>query len=318
MSLKDFWDILATTFRSWNEDKAPTLGAALAYYTVFSIAPLLLLVIAVASLCLEERAVRGQISAELEKTVGPQVAEPIEQLIKEQGRPEQGIRATLISIVMLLVGASGTFAQLQDALNTIWKVAPKPGRGWKDVIRDRFLPFTMVFGTGFLLLVSLVVSAALSALSQFLASESVLANARWWAAINWVVSFGFITLLFALIYKILPDVKIAWRDVWLGAALTALLFTAGKYLLGLYLARSSVASGYGAAGSLVVILIWVYYSAQIFLFGAELTRVCANRFGRGFEPTDNAICLSDQQRNQQAIPRAETVQAAGGKAASHV
>ena len=194
----------------------------------------------------------------------------------------------------MLLGAAGFFGQLQDALNTIWKVEPKPDRGWLAVLRERFLPFTMVLGTGFLLLMSLVLSAALEALGEFLTPEAMPGGAWLWRRLNLLVALAVVTLLFALIYKYLPDVRIAWGDVWVGAVVTAVLFTLGKYLIGLYLGRSGVSSTYGAAGSLVLILLWVYYSSQVFLFGAEFTRIYAIRRGSPVMPSANALPVSDQ------------------------
>ena len=204
---------------------------------------------------------------------------------------------------LLGFGATGAFAQLQDALNTIWGVVPKPGRGVLGILQDRLFSFMLVIGIGFLLLVSLVLSAALAALGKFFGyllpvPEAIL------HIVNFVLSFGVITLLFAMMYKILPDVKIGWSDVWIGAAMTALLFSVGKFLIGLYLGKSGVASAYGAAGSLVVILLWVYYSSQILLFGAEFTFVYANKYGSHIEPSDNAVLINKQIRAEaeQGIP----------------
>ena len=195
------------------------------------------------------------------------------------------------------------------AMNTIWKVKPKPGRGWLGIVKDRFLSFTMVLGTGFLLLVSLVASAALSALSRYLTPDFLPGGLDLWEWVNWGVSFALITLLFAMIYKVLPDVHLAWRDVWIGAAVTALLFTVGKFLLGYYLGRGSVTSPYGAAGSLVVILVWVYYSSQILLFGAEFTRVHALCNGKQVCPYDNAVAVTQGTRGQLGMPRSANVTA---------
>ena len=222
----------------------------MAYYTVFSLAPLLLLVIAIAGLFLGEQAAHGQIVKEIEDTVGKPVAESIQQILEHAHSPTEGGLAAVVAVITLLFGASGVFGQLQDALNTIWQVKPKPGRGILGIIRDRFLSLTMVLGTGFLLLVSLVITASVAALGKFLTPAALPGGTYVWQAVNLVVSFGLITLLFAMIFKVLPDVKIEWRDVWIGAAMTALLFTVGKFLLGYYLGRGSVTSAYGAAGSL--------------------------------------------------------------------
>jgi membrane protein len=302
MRIRDLYGLLRQTYQEWSADKAPQLGAALAYYSVFSIAPLLIIAVAIASFVFGEAAAQGQISTQVRDTVGPTAAAAIEDVVAHSHRDGVGIWATVIGIGTLLIGAAGVFGQLQDALNTVWKVEPRPDRGWLVVLRERLVPFTMVLGAGFLLLVSLVVSAVLSALTEFLTPEALLGGASLWMVLNNLVSLGVITLLFAVIFKYLPDVRIAWTDVWIGALVTAVLFTVGKYLLGLYLGLSGVSSAFGAAGSLVLILVWVYYSAQIFLFGAELTRVYAIHRGSRVEPTDNAVPVSAENRVRQGMP----------------
>lgn len=276
--MKTWWTLLKDTFQKWSTDKAPRLGAALSYYTVFSLVPLLVLTIAIAGLVFGKDAAQHAMMAQIESLVGPQSAAAIQQMLEIAQKPSSGALASLIAIGTLLLGASGVFAQLQDALNTVWDVEPKAGRGIRGVIKDRFFSFMAVLGTGFLLLVSLVLSAALAAFGKLFMNwlpgqEAVLHLA------NFTISFGVITLLFAMMFKLLPDAKIAWRDVWIGAGLTSLLFTIGKLLIGLYLGKSDVGSAYGAAGSLVILLVWVYYSSQILLFGAEFTSVYANRYG---------------------------------------
>jgi len=286
-SRRGLWNLLTTTASKWSDDKAPRLGAALAYYTVFSIAPLLIIVIGIAGLVFGEQAAEGAIVQQISGLVGGQSAAAIQTMLANARTPSSGGLATILGIVTLLIGASGLFGQLQDALNTIWGVEPKPGRGLLGMIKDRFVSFVALLGTAFLLLVSLVVSAGLAAAGSAFkallpAPETVL------HLINLSVSFVVITGLFAMMFKVLPDVKIAWRDVWLGAAVTALLFTVGKFAIALYLGKSDVGSGYGAAGSLVIILVWVYYSAQILLFGAEFTAVYADAYGSRIVPAENA------------------------------
>lgn len=306
--LKTLFTLFKETFQEWNEDKAPRLAAALAYYTAFSITPLLIVVIAIAGLVAGQDAVRGRLQYQIADAVGVQAAGAIQDMLANFNQPSSNLLATVIGIVTLLLGAAGLLGQLQDALNTVWEVAPKPNQGLLATLRQRFISFTMVLGIGFVLMVSLVVSAVVSAVGSLIAvhlpgQETLL------QVVNLVISFGVITLLFAAIYKVLPDVNISWRDVWMGAAVTALLFTIGKYLLGLYLGSSSVASGYGAAGSFVLLLLWIYYSAQILLFGAEFTQVYARRYGTRIEPSKNAISLSERDRVKQGIPHTETVQA---------
>lgn len=277
-NLKIWWPLLKDTAQKWSADKAPRLGAALSYYTVFSLVPLLVLTIAIAGLAFGKEAAQEAMMEQIAGLVGPQSAAAIKQMMDIAQKPSSGAVASLIAIGTLLLGASGVFAQLQDALNTVWGVEPKAGRGIWGAIKDRFFSFVAVLGTGFLLLVSLVLSAALAAFGKLFLSwlpgqEAVLHVA------DLAVSFGVITLLFAMMFKLLPDAKIAWRDVWVGAGLTSLLFTIGKFLIGLYLGKADIGSAYGAAGSLVILLVWVYYSSQILLFGAEFTSVYANRYG---------------------------------------
>jgi len=273
----------------WLDDRAPRLGAALAYYTIFSIAPLVVIVIAVTGLWFGREAAEQQIYGQLGQMVGEQGAKAISGLLEAANKPREGLIASAVAIVTLVVGASGVFVQLQDALNAIWEVKPRPGRGIRTFLRQRLLSLAMVFGIGFLLLVSLVLSAALAAAGKWL--QGVLPGGEsLWQVLNFIISFAVITVLFTLTFKYLPDVKIRWRDVWMGGVLTAFLFTVGKHALGMYLGRSSVSSAYGAAGSLVVLLLWVYYSAQIFFFGAEFTQAYATRFGKKPEPAPGAIC----------------------------
>jgi membrane protein len=295
--LKTAFDVFKQTVRDWLDDKAPRLGAALAYYTVFSIAPLIVIVIAIAGMWFGQEAAQGQIMAQLTGLVGEKGAEAIGGMLEAANKPREGMIASVLAIATLVFGATGVFIQLQDALNTIWEVKPKPGRGIWGFVRQRLLSLAMVFGIGFLLLVSLVLSAGLAAAGKWF-EGAMPGGEQVWHAINFGVSFAVIAALFTLMFKYLPDVKIAWSDVWLGGVLTALLFTAGKFALGMYLGRSGVSSAYGAAGSLVVLLLWVYYSAQILFFGAEFTQVYANRFGKKLEPAENAMWAPGQKAAQ--------------------
>jgi membrane protein len=288
---KAYWRLLMQTFSDWYNDKAPELGAALAFYTALSIAPLLVIVLSVAALVFGQEAASGQILSQMREMVGEDGAKAISDMIQSANKPTQGTIATVLSVVTLLFGASGVFGQLQTSLNTIWRVQPKPGRGVWGMVRDRFASFAMVLGVAFLLLVSLIISAVLSAMGALL---NQLPDSLHWIAqgLNAGVSFLVVTLLFAMIFRILPDVRIAWRDVWLGAIVTAVLFVVGKTAIGLYIGHSAMASSYGVAGSFVVLLVWVYYSAQILYFGAEVTKVYANHFGSKIVPAENAIPLT--------------------------
>jgi membrane protein len=277
------FQLLKETASAWVEGKAPRLGAALAYYTVFAIAPLFVIVLALAGLWFGEEAARRELFNQIHGLVGREGGEAIQAMVIAANKPKAGLLATGIAFLTLFIGATGVFVQLQDALNTVWSVKRKPGRGLRHFVRDRLLSFAMVLGIGFLLLVSLVLSAGLAAISQLLKGPLPAQEIIWQGA-TFTVSLAVITLLFAMIFKVLPDVRIAWRDVWAGALMTALLFNLGKFLLGNYLGRSSLVSVYGAAGSFVIVLLWVYYSAQIVLFGAEFTRVYAIRRGFRLKP----------------------------------
>ena len=302
--LKSIFTLFKDTFNAWNEDKAPRLAAALAYYTIFSIAPFLIVVIAVAGLAFGQEAVQGRLDEQIQGLVGREGADMIQELIQNVRRPSENWWATAIGIGTLLLGASGVFGQLQDALNTVWGITTKPGRGIFAVVKERFLSFTMVLGVGFLLMVSLVISTILASVKAWVlgmlpGTEFILQIA------TFVVSFGIITLLFALMYRYVPDVDVEWRDVGVGAAFTALLFEIGKTLLGLYLGNSGVLSTYGAAGSVVIILLWVFYSAQILLFGAEFTQVYAQKYGSHIQPSENAVAITPEARARQGLPEGE-------------
>jgi membrane protein len=300
--VKGAWNLLRKTFSDWSDDKAPQLGAALAFYTALSIAPLLVILLGVVALFFGQEAARGEIDQQMGAMVGAEGGKAIQAMVASANKPTAGAVATALSAITLLFGASGVFGQLQSSLNTIWEVEPKPGRGLWGILRDRFLSFAMVLGVAFLLLVSLVVSATLASLGTLL--DRLPGSMQWMAqGINFAGSFVVITLLFAMMFKYLPDVKMAWSDVWLGAAVTALLFSIGKFAIGLYLGHSSMASSYGVAGSFVVLLVWVYYSAQILFFGAELTQVYANNYGSKIVPNANAQPLTDEARAQQGRPR---------------
>jgi membrane protein len=264
---------------AWIDDYVPSMGAALSYYSLFSIAPLLLIVIGIAGFVFGDDAARGEIFEQLRGLMGDEGAAAVERLLQSAGKPEGGAIATATGLAMLLLGATTVFGELQNALDRIWRApARKKTAGWWNLLRSRLLSFGMILAIAFLLMVSLVMSAVLSALAKFWAPSF-----KGWETIahllDILVSFGMVTLMFAMIYKIIPRVRIHWRDVWVGAAVTAALFVVGKFLIGLYLGKSSVASAFGAAGSLVVMMVWVYYSAQIFLLGAEFTWVYAHAYG---------------------------------------
>ncbi len=272
------WGLIKESISRWSEDRAPSMGAALSYYTVFSLAPLLVIVIGIAGLVFGEEAARGAIVGQLQGLIGDEGGRAINEMIENAGKTGTGIVATIVGVVTLLVGASGVFVELQDDLDRIWKAPPRVGAGIINFIRARLLTFGMVLAISFLLLVALVLHAALAALEKYWGG--IFEGTEWLLHfINFLLSFGVVTALFAMVYKILPNLKIEWNDVWIGAIATALLFTLGKFLIGLYLGKSAVASSYGAAGAVVILLIWMYYSAQIFLLGAEFTYLYAHHYG---------------------------------------
>lgn len=304
--MKKWLKALKTTGSEWSDHGAPRLAASLSYYTLLSVAPLSLLCVAVVGFFFGEEAARGQIATQLSATTGPEAANAIQNVVRNAHQSDAGLLSTIAGIVMALVGASGVFGELQTALNTMWGVKPKPDRGWKGFIRDRFLSFTMVLAVAFILLASLAVSAGLSTAGKYL-SDSLPGGAGVWQVVNFLISLGVITGLFTLIFKVVPDAEMRWRDAAVGGFATAVLFTIGKLLLGLYLGRSSVGSAYGAAGSIVAFVVWVYYAAQILFLGAEFTRVYANEFGKPITPSDNAIPVdapSTQASDSDAPPAA--------------
>jgi membrane protein len=300
VSLKAVYVLFKKACSAWVDDDAPSMGAALAFYTVFSLAPVLIVALSVAGLAFGQKAAGGELARQLQGLLGKTGARAVQAVLQSANRPAMGIMASAIGLGTLLVGASGAFVELQDALNKVWKVQRRPESVWLLVIRQRFLSFGLVLGLGFLLIVSLVVSAALGAVGNF-----VTPLLPWpvfsWELVDFLLTLGVIALLLALIFKYLPDADIAWSDVWLGAAVASLLLTSGKALIGLYLARSTVASAYGAASSLVIILSWVYYSAQTVIFGAELTHVYAqDRMNFPLRKTSAADNQVVQQHNHGA------------------
>ena len=277
--IKKIWHLIKTTVIAWSDDYAPSMGAALAFYTLFSIAPLLLIVLSITGFVFGAEAARGEIAGQLQNLMGEQSALTVQALLQNINKPSDGIVATIIGILLLLIGATSVFGELQSALDRIWRAPERPiASGIIAFLRSRLLSFGIIFGIGFILMVSLIFNAALSAVSQW----SSLQFKQWFIILNGVnIVFGFVmtTAMFALIYKYIPSVKIRWGEVWIGALITAILFTAGKFLIGLYMTTSAVASGFGAAGSVVALLVWVYYSAQIFLLGAEFTWAYSTIYG---------------------------------------
>jgi membrane protein len=281
--LSQVWGLLSETYQAWRRDNATTLGAALAFYTTFSMAPLLIIVIAIFGLILGKATVQVEILRRAQELIGTQGAGAVKMMIQAAYRPGTGFAATIIGVVVILIGSTSALVMLKHALNLMWGAHPDPHAPIWNIIKERLLSFVMILVIGLLLALSLLLSLVLSFLTGFF--QNLLPVPPFFIEVcDFALSLLLITLLFAVVYKVLPDVDIAWADVWVGAAITAILFTLGKFLFGMYLARSSIRSAYGAASSLAVILMWVYYSAQVFLIGAELTQVYANRFGSRVKP----------------------------------
>jgi membrane protein len=285
MNLKACWALLGQAGGAWWNSNAQRLGAALAFYATFSLAPLLLVVVAITGLIYGRQAATGHLLGQLRNLVGEDQAAVLQALIAGADQPTTGVWASITAVVMLLVGATGLFVQLQDALNTIWLVQAPAGRGLWGAVKDRFLSFMLVLVSAFLLLLSVAADTLLTALPGELGDGHSVWPGQ---LIHLSLSFSIITLLFAMIYKLLPDAVIAWTDVWFGSVITSLLFSVGKFLIGLYLGKSAIGSTFGAAGSLAALLLWLYYSAQLFLFGAHLTKAFAVNFGSGIVPRTNA------------------------------
>ena len=284
-ALKLVYKTLKEATNDWLNDNGPRMGAALAFYSVLSLAPLLLIAVSIAGLFFDQAVAREHLQTQMGELVGKEGAGAIKVML-ESGTKEGGKLATILGIATLLFGASGVFGELQAAMDAVWDVKPKPMDVW-GFLRTRFLSFAMVIGIGFLLLISLIISTLIAGLHESLSGAVPQLEFVWHTASS-LITLLIVTLLFALIFKLLPDAKVAWRDVWFGAFLTAALFSIGKLAISLYLGKSGLASGYGAAGSLVVLIVWVYYSSQILFFGAEITHVIARRRNRRIEPNANA------------------------------
>lgn len=278
MNLKRVWKLLKQAVKEWQQDKVPILAAALAYYMVFSVAPMVIIVIAVVGFIVGESVARQEVIQQMEALIGPDATESVRIVLQNQFKPSSNIIATVVGIITVIFGATTVVVQLKQALNMIWDVQPKPGQGVKGFIKTRILSVLMVMGIGLILLLSLILSAVLAGvdrlLEQYLSVPSIV-----WSLTDNLISVILMTLLFGQIYRVLPDVEISWKDVAVGSVITAVLFTLGKAGISIYLGNSSVGSAYGAAGSLVIFLMWVFYSAQIFLFGAEITKVWARTYG---------------------------------------
>ncbi|GAB3996338.1 hypothetical protein GCM10028807_38630 [Spirosoma daeguense] len=300
----DAWTVVGDAFNGFLDDRCLKLSAALAYYTVFSLAPLLVLIMSLASIFLGEEAIRGQIFSQINGLVGNQAAAQIQDMIKSVELSGKSNVALAVGIVTLVLGATSIFIEIQDSVNLIWRVKAKPKRGWVKLIKDRLLSSSLVVSLGFLLLVSLIVNGLILALSDRLARFVPGLGVYIISGFNFLISTGVVAVLFGTIFKVLPDAKISWKDVRWGAFFTALLFMLGRYLIGIYIETTGTSSTYGAAGSLIVILVWIYYTAAILYFGAEFTQSYANHFGIRIEPADYAVYVeqTERERTVAAIP----------------
>lgn len=305
--MKALFSTLKETYQEFTQDRALRLSAATAYYAVFSLGPLLVLIIGLAGLVFSEARVKQQVGDQLASLVGPKSAQMVQNMMSAQQKTGSSVAATIVGFVGLVLGAAGVFGQLQDSLNTIWGVVAKPAKGLWPLIRDRFFSMAMVLGVGFLLLISMVLSTAVQAFSGYL--SGVLSVPQWVPPLlQFALSVIVITLLFALIFKVLPDAKVPWKYVWIGALGTTILFSIGKFLLGLYLQKQAATSPYGAASSLIIVLLYIYYSTVILYFGAEFTQVYARRHGAGIQPSKYAVQITDEERAHQGMPRQEQIE----------
>ncbi|MDI1254843.1 MAG: YihY/virulence factor BrkB family protein [Flavobacterium sp.] len=302
--LHNSWTILKNTFQGFIDDRALKLSASLSYYTIFSMAPLLLLLISLAGVFFGREAIQGHIFAEINGLIGNEAAAQIQDIIKNMELSGKTNTAIVIGGVTLIVGATSVFAEIQDSINIIWKVKAKPKRGWVKLLKDRLLSSSLIVGLGFLLIVSLMVNGVLMALSDWLKSYFPDVTIMLFHALNIIIGFIVIATLFGVIFKVLPDAKIRWKDVRAGAFFTACLFMLGRFLIGLYIETASTGTAYGAAGSLIIILVWVYYTAAILYFGAEFTRVYAEFSGARIEPADYAVYVEqhEKERNVTILP----------------
>jgi membrane protein len=291
VTFKGIWSVLKQTFGGFSEHKILKLSGALAYYMVFSMGPLLILIISLCGLFLQREAIEGEIYRVLQDFVGSDTASQLQQIIKNAAVEDKSGAAIVVGGVVLLIGATTVFAEIQDSINTIWGIKPKPKRGWLKYLQNRFLSFSVIVSLGFLLLVSLAVSTLIEMLSNHLKESFPDMAVFVLYSINLALSLGISVLIFATIFKVLPDARIKWRDVFMGAFVTAILFMGGKFGISFYISQTKVGSTYGGAGSLVVLLVWVYYSAVILYIGAEFTKAYAIRFGSSIRPSDYAVTI---------------------------
>ena len=294
-TLKNIWEVLKNAVNGFSDDKVTKLSGSLAYYTVFSMGPLLIVIISLCALFLGREAVEGKIYAQLADFVGSDTAAQLQQIIRNASVSGKGKTAAIIGGATLLIGATTVFGEIQDSINGIWGLKPKPKKGWLKMIQNRFLSFSVVVSLGFLLLVSLSISTVIEGFSTSLRNAYPDVTVVVFYILNLVITLAATTLIFAVIFKVLPDADIRWKDVMTGAVTTAILFMIGKFGISFYISKSNVGSTYGTAGSLVVLLLWVYYSSIILYFGAEFTKAYAVQFGRAIHPAPYAVTIRQEE-----------------------
>jgi membrane protein len=305
--LKGFWGVLKNCFKGFSEDKVTKLSASLAYYTIFSLGPLLIVILYLCSIFFGREAVQGSIYGQMESFVGHDAALQLQDIIKNATISGKGTVAAIIGVITLLIGATSVFAEIQDSINMIWGLKPKPKTGWWKLVQNRLLSFGVIGSLGFLLLVSLGVTALVEGLSNRLKAHFPDITIVVFYIINLIITFGVVTALFAVIFKVLPDAKIKWRDVLAGSIATALLFMLGKFGISFYISKSNVGGTYGTAGSLVVLLVWIYYSSIILYFGAEFTKAWAVKYGSEIHPNDYAVIAKtvEVEQGKKSVQEAE-------------
>jgi membrane protein len=314
-SIKSIPGLFKSAFKGFSEDKVPKLSASLAYYTVFSLGPLLIVIIFLCSIFLKQEAIEGSIYTQINGFIGSNAAAQIQEIVKNASFSGKGTMAGIIGVITLIIGATGVFAEIQDSINSIWGLKPKPKAGMMKLIKDRLLSFGMIGSLGFLLLVSLAITAVVETIGNRLKDQFPDVTVVVFYIVNLILTIGITSLLFAVIFKVLPDAKIKWKDVWAGAITTALLFMLGKFAISFYISKSDVGSTYGAAGSLVILLLWIYYSSIILYFGAEFTKAYAMKFGSAIHPSKYAVVVERKEieKGKESIQQAEAEEKAEEK-----
>ncbi len=306
---KSGWEVIVNTFNAFSDDKVTKLSASLAYYTVFSMGPLLVVIISFCGLFLKREAIEGKIYGILQGFLGSDTAKELQDIIRHAAVSDKSSVVATIGIVTLLLGATSVFAEIQDSINSIWGLKPKPKRGWLKMVQNRFLSFSVIVSLGFLLLVSLSISGLIEVVNKHLQVSFPQITVAIFYVVNWVLTLGISTLIFAVIFRVLPDAEIRWKDVFVGSLITAVLFSLGKFGISIYISQTKVGSTYGAAGSLVILLVWIYYSSIILYLGAEFTKAYAVKYGAPIRPNSYAVTTKqiEVETNTASIQQNEKV-----------